>query len=306
METFASTIPCFGGDISPDGRKVFISAPAKINLFLKVLQKRTDGYHDIFSWFQAINLADHLEIEMIDSDHIEIVTDAADIPIGPKNLVYQAADLIRDEMESPPGFRIRIWKHIPVAAGLGGGSSDAAACIKGMNKLLGLGFSRERMEKLGLEIGSDVPFFFGRGQAEVTGRGENVRDLDFPLDYRAILVTPPVAIRASEAYGKVRLDLTNPFADISLKRRIQVREFFCAISGLENDLERALCSSYPILNKIRVKLEGTGADVIRLSGSGPTMFALISHKDIAEEKIFSACEGEGWDCRISDPVILPA
>ncbi len=306
METFASTIPCFGGEVSPDGRKVFISAPAKINLFLKVLRRRPDGYHDILSWFQALNLADHLQIETIDGDYIEIITDAMNIPTGPDNLVYQAAELIREEMKSPPGFRIRIWKHIPVAAGLGGGSSDAAACIKGINLLLGLGLSRAKMEKIGLEIGSDVPFFFGRGQAEVTGRGENVRDLDFPRDYRVLLATPPLAIRAAEAYGKLSLDLTNSFAGISLSHWRQAREFFCAISGLENDLERALCSSYPILDRIRVKLEGTGADIVRLSGSGPTMFALIGHKDLAEEKIFAACEGEGWDCRLCDPVILPA
>ena len=306
METFASTIPCFGGEISPDGRKVFISAPAKINLFLKVLRKRPDGYHDIFSWFQAVDLADHLEIEAIEGDHVEIVTGTADIPTGPENLIYQAAELIRDSMNSPPGFRIRIWKHIPVAAGLGGGSSDAAACIKGANKLLGLGWDRAKMERIGLEIGSDVPFFFGRGQAEVTGRGEKVRDREFPLDYRVVLVTPPVAIRAAEAYGKIRLALTKPFADISLKRWKEAREFFCAISGLENDLERNLCSSYPVLEKIRVRLEGSGADIVRLSGSGPTLFALIGHKDITEEKICAACEGEGWDCRACDPVTLPA
>lgn len=305
MKTFASTIPCFGGEVSPDGRKVFISAPAKINLFLRVLRKRPDGYHDIVSWFQALDLADHLEIETVDGDFIEIITDSADIPTGPDNLVYQAAELIREELESPPGFRIRIWKHIPVAAGLGGGSSDAAACIKGINHLLGLGLSRAAMEKIGLQIGSDVPFFFGRGQAEVTGRGEKVRDLEFPIDYRVLLATPPLAIRAAEAYGRVRLDLTNSFADISLNAR-EAREFFCAISGLENDLERALCSSYPVLEKIRVMLEGTGADIVRLSGSGPTMFALIGYKDIAESKIVAACEGEEWDCHWCDPVILPA
>ncbi len=306
METFASTIPCFAGEFSPDRRKLFISAPAKINLFLKVLRKRPDGYHDILSWFQALDLADHLEIEAIDGDYIEIVTDSADIPTGPDNLVYQAAELIREERQSLPGFRIRIWKHIPVAAGLGGGSSDAAACIKGINRLLGLGLSRSEMEQIGQEIGSDVPFFFGRGQAEVTGRGENVRDFDFPRDYRVLLVTPPLAIRAAEAYSRVSLDLTNSFAGISLSHWREAREFFCAISGLENDLERALCSFYPILEKIRVKLESTGANIVRLSGSGPTMFALFGHKDLSEETIVAACEGEEWDCRLCRPIILPA
>ncbi len=307
MKTFATSVPCFGGEISPDRKRIFISAPAKINLFLKVLGKRPDGYHDIHSWFQAVDLADHLEIEARSGNTVTVITDADNIPAGPENLVYQAARLMANRQAPGRGFIIKLWKHIPVAAGLGGGSSDAAACLKGINKLLDLGLTRRQMEEIGLDIGSDVPFFFSRGQAEVTGRGESVHEISLPVDYRVVLVTPPISIRASEAYAKMRMDLTNSFAGISLNSCQQAEELVCAISGVGNDLETALAESYPILGKIREGLKGTGADIVRLSGSGPTVFVLYSgHKAFTEEKIFAAFEGEGWGCYVTSPVILPA
>jgi len=307
MKTFPASIPNFGGEVSPDGKRIFISAPAKINLFLKVLGKRADGYHDIFSWFQALDLADHMEIEHTGTREITIITDSENIPTGPENLVYQAARRVQDRFGLDCGFRIELWKHIPMAAGLGGGSSDAAACIKGINKLLRLGLSRAEMGKIGLEIGSDVPFFFSRGQAEITGRGENVREISLPTDYRVVLVTPPVQIPAGEAYGKLRIGLTNSFSGISLNCCQLAEELFCAISRVGNDLEEALGVSYPVLDKIRERLVGTGPEIVRLSGSGPTMFALFGgHNDFADEKIIATFEGEGWGCHVADPVILPA
>jgi 4-diphosphocytidyl-2-C-methyl-D-erythritol kinase len=307
MIFFSASIPNFGGEISPDRKSIFISAPAKINLFLKILGKRRDGYHNIFSWFQALDLADRLEIEQTGTGDIVIETDSDDIPTGPENLVYQAARIIRDRFAADRGFNVKLGKQIPVAAGLGGGSSDAAACIKGINKLLTLNLSSDDMKDIGLEIGSDVPFFFSRGQAEITGRGENVREIELPTDYRVILVTPRIQIRAREAYGKIRFGLTNQFPGISLNCCHVTEDFFNTISDVGNDLERPLRLSYPVLDKIREGLKGTGADIVRLSGSGPTIFALFgSHSDFADEKIIAAFEGEGWGCRVASPAILPA
>lgn len=299
-------VPNFGGEVSPDGARVVISAPAKINLFLKALGKRPDGYHDVYSWFQALDLADHLEIEKVSGAEIEIITDATGVPTGPENLIYQAAGAIQARYAPQIGFRVRLDKRIPVGAGLGGGSSDAAAFIKGVNKLLNLGLTGRQMEEIGLKLGSDVPFFFSRGQAEVTGRGEKVRPISLPLDYRVVLVTPPFQIRAAEAYLRLRLDLTNPFTGIILMNCGQTRELFYVISGEANDLERALRESYPVLVRIRKELEKSGADIVRLSGSGPTMFALYGDRIKAEEKLRATCEGEGWGCVTADPIILPA
>ncbi len=274
---------------------------------MKVLGKRPDGYHDIYSWFQALDLADHMEIENTDGGGIDLTSDSDTIPTGGENLIFQAARRMKELYAPESGFRIRLWKHIPVAAGLGGGSSDAAACIKSINKLLQLRLSVEKMRKIGLEIGSDVPFFFSRGQAEVTGRGENVREIELPTDYRVFLVTPPLQIRAAEAYSRVKIGLTKPFSGVSLNCCQPAKELFRVISGVGNDLEGPLGISYPVLARIKKGLTGTGADIVRLSGSGPTVFALYGgHSGFTEKKIMAAFEGEGWGSCFASPVILPA
>jgi len=225
---------------------------------------------------------------------------------GPENLVYQAGLVMKREMGYSGGFRVRLWKRIPVGAGLGGGSSDAAAFIKGLDRLFGLGWSHQRLAETGLELGSDLPFFFSRGQAEVTGRGEIVKAIELPVDYQVVLVTPPFEIRAAEAYRKLRLDLTASFPSVKFKSCRQARELFYVVSGLENDLERALREFYPILDKIGEKLEKLGADIVRLSGSGPTMFALYGDTTLAEKTLRHAFRGEGWGLNLTRPAVLPA
>ncbi len=299
--------PDFKGTRSENGNSIFISAPAKINLFLKVTGRRADGFHDIFSWFQALDLCDHLEIEKTASPGIEIITNADNIPTGSDNLIYQAAELMLPHLSGAGGLKIRLWKSIPVGAGLGGGSSDAAAFIKGFVRLFGLNLDRRQLEKIGLSLGSDVPFFFSRGQAEVTGRGGIVKPIKLPVNYQVALVTPPFEIRAAEAYRKLKMDLTAPFAGIKLKSCRQAWELFGEVSGIINDLEPALRESYPILVKIERKLEKSGADIVRLSGSGPTMFALYKDTTIDwEQRLIQAFRGEGWGLKMARPVILPA
>lgn len=294
------------GEISADRRSIFISAPAKINLFLKVIGRRPDGYHDILSWFQALDLCDHLVIEKTAGPEIEIITDAANIPTGPENLIYQAALAMKRRIDYSGGFRITLWKNIPVGAGLGGGSSDAAAFIKGMARLFGQEWSHQTMAGLGLDLGSDVPFFFSRGQAEVTGRGDIVKPIELPVDYQVVLVTPPFEIRAAEAYRKIRLDLTASISSIKFNRCRQAKELFCIVSGLENDLESALREDYPILDSIGDRLSKLGADIVRLTGSGPTMFALYGDITLAERTLKHAFRGEGWGLNLASPIILPA
>lgn len=285
---------------------VIVSAPAKINLFLRVLGVRPDGYHDIFSWFQAIDLADSLEIEKLADRSIEIRTDCEGLPTGQDNLIYKAIKLLQERLAIRSGFRISLAKRIPVAAGLGGGSSDAAAVIKGVNRLLNIGLTRSEMASFGLEIGSDVPFFFGRGQAEVTGRGENVKEIELATEYQLVLATPPFGISAAEAYGKLNLDLTDSVQDISLSRCRQVDGLINAISGMANDLERGIFCSYPVLEEIRHKLAMTGADVVRMSGSGPTLFALYRDKCRTKEILAQASDGGKWGLALASPVTLPA
>lgn len=306
MKNGTATSSAFAPRLGPRPGTVTIAAPAKINFFLKVLGVRPDGYHDIFSWFQALDLADTLEIEATTDPSIMIVSDRADLPTGPENLIYKAIRLLREKYDVRSGFRVTLSKRIPIAAGLGGGSSDAASTIKGINHLLQLGLTRPEMAALGLQIGSDIPFFFSRGQAEVTGRGENIRDLHLATDYEVALATPPFGISAAEAYNRVNLDLTDSVQDISLSRCRQVDGLLHAISGMANDLERAICCSYPILEEIKQALAITGADVVRLSGSGPTLFALYREVDRTREKLAKASDGGKWGLIVASPVTLPA
>lgn len=306
MKNGSEILPVF--EPRPGGRRgtVVISAPAKINLFLKVLGRRPDGYHDIFSWFQALDLADTLEIEETSAPEIEISADKTDLPTGPDNLIHKAIKLLREKCRIRSGFRVILTKRIPIAAGLGGGSSDAAASMKAINHLLNLGLARPEMAAMGLQIGSDIPFFFSRGQAEVTGRGENVKDLQLATDYDVVLVTPPFGISAAEGYRGVNLDLTDSVQDISLSRCRQVDGLIHAISGMANDLERGLCYSYPVLEEIKRELAKTGADVVRLSGSGPTLFALYRDRNRTRETLAKAGDGGKWGLALASPVTLPA
>lgn len=305
MQSREITTPCFEGQVNESRKAIIISAPAKINLFLKVTGKRPDGYHNIYSWFQAIDLADHLEIELQDDAGIEISTNLDDLPTGEDNLVFKAARLIQDRSGVNAGFRVKLWKNIPVAAGLGGGSSDAAAFIKAADKLLNLGLSRAEMAEIGLEIGSDVPFFFSHGQAEVTGKGEKVKDITLPTDYYIGLAIPPFHISAGEAYRKLKMDLTGLNSSVSLRRCQQTGKLFGSIAAMANDLEMALLESYPILDKIKEELIKTGADIVRLTGSGPTVFALYRDKGLVRKELARSFERRGWGFKIAKPAILP-
>jgi 4-diphosphocytidyl-2-C-methyl-D-erythritol kinase len=306
MDLLPDFVPDFAGRFLDEENSVFISAPAKINLFLRVTGKRPDGYHDIFSWFQALDLCDHLQIEKKSRPGIEIITDASNIPTGPENLVYKAAEAMQKRVEGRSGVTVKLWKNIPVGAGLGGGSSDAAALIKGFDRLFGLRLSREEMVETGLKLGSDVPFFFSRGQAQVTGRGEIIEFIELPTDYQVALVTPPFEIRAGEAYRKLKLDLTAPLVSIRLKSCHQAQELIGIISEQVNDLEEALRESYPILVKIGDKLRETGADIVRMSGSGPTVFALYGDNFNRKNLLRSIIRGEAWGFNLARPIILPA
>ena len=264
-----------------DKHRLKISAPAKINLFLEVLNKRPDGFHNLNSIFQAVSLYDHLTFELTDSSEVELVltnqslTSQAPLPLDRTNLIVRAWEAVREFSPHTGGVRVRIEKNIPIAAGLGGGSADAAATIMAANLLLELGLKSDQMAELGLKVGSDIPFFFGRGQAVVTGRGEIVDESYYPTDYHLVLVTPRLAISTAEAYASLRIGLTKPKEPFNLSRCLTVMDFVIQIQNSVNDFERALFLSYPVLRKIKNGLLEIGASMVRMSGSGPTMFGLF-------------------------------
>ena len=186
-----------------------IHAPAKINLFLQVLGKRPDGFHNINSLIQAITLFDRLKIEKIDEPEcrVKLTGKLSSAPIE-NNLVMQAYKLLKDKFGLKHGIKVELEKNIPIAAGLGGGSSDCAAAMIAINLIFELGLSSLELVNFSLKLGSDIPFFFSKGQAIVSGRGEMTEETDFPVDYKIIVVSSDISVSTAQSYEAVNLNLT--------------------------------------------------------------------------------------------------
>ena len=239
-----------------------LKAPAKINWFLNVLGRRKDGYHDIVSLMQCITLSDSLVME--NSPTVEVVT-GADIP-GEENLVYKAARLMKEKTGSVSGVKITLHKEIPLAAGLGGGSSDAAATLMGLKRLWDLDCTPRDLAGLGEALGSDVPFFFHGPVSVVEGRGEIVSPVGLRKSYPLLLVKPEISISAAWAYAEYdkaprsREVLTKKHNNIKLFCRALERGDFAFLSSLQgNDLEPLVVRRYPVIGEIKHSLMLRGA-----------------------------------------------
>ncbi|MFQ5498854.1 MAG: 4-(cytidine 5'-diphospho)-2-C-methyl-D-erythritol kinase [Candidatus Zixiibacteriota bacterium] len=253
-----------------------IDVPAKVNMFLEVLSRRDDGYHNINSLFQAVSLYDRITFTVTESQESATVeSSATDIPKGPDNLMIRAFEAMKSEFALEKGLKAKIDKNIPVAAGLAGGSADAAATLVACNLLFDLNLSPADLALIGLRIGSDVPFFFGCGQAIVTGRGETVLPAVFPTDYWLVLVKPSMALSTAEAYAGLRMDLTAKRPDLNLSSCRSVEELVCSLEKTGNDFEKGHLRSFPELERIKDGLLANGARLVRMSGSGPTMFGVF-------------------------------
>jgi len=256
--------------------EIKLKAPAKINLFLKVLGKRDDGYHDIYSWFQAIDLYDFLTFKKTDDSKLSLkVENCPKVPEDDTNLVMKTAKLMFDSFDLSGGLEVSLEKNIPVSAGLGGGSSDSATTIYAINKLYCLGLDNEQMQEIGMKIGSDVPFFFSSGQAEITGRGEVIKDIKIPLDYDIVLIKPDFDISTKDSYYNLNLNLTMNTKTVNFLESRGFRKLIDQISPIGNDFETGAFLSYPELDEIRKALNGFGSLLTRMSGSGSTMFGLF-------------------------------
>ncbi|MBM4145391.1 MAG: 4-(cytidine 5'-diphospho)-2-C-methyl-D-erythritol kinase [Nitrospira sp.] len=269
-------------DLPSRSAPLYLRAPAKINWFLKIVGKRDDGFHNIISLMQSVNLYDSLVIEHADS--VDIATDP-DIPLH-DNIVYKTVNILKKHTHCTKGARIQLKKKIPVGAGLGGGSSDAAYALSGLNTLWGLQLSQEELNAIGAEIGSDVPFFLNGTSALVEGRGEKVTPLKIQSSVMLLLVKPPVSVSTAWAYtsfDKFDTDkLTKKPFDIKLFCQALNRKDFASLGKmLDNDLEEVVAERYPVIRQIRQKLTGTGAAISGMSGSGSTVFGVFENKDKA-------------------------
>jgi len=259
-----------------------LRASAKVNLVLEVLGKRPDGYHELSTVMQAVDLFDRLTVEAAAT--ITLETSEPALPTDDRNLVVRAARLLQEAAGIKAGARIVLDKRIPLAAGLGGGSSDAAATLLGLNKLWGLRWRRERLVELAVKLGMDVPFFLGRGRALGTSRGEVLSALPGVGGYALVLVNPGMVLSTQEVYGRVppgwraESDGTKRMLD-ALKKRNVVR----VAGALTNHLEHWVEPAMPVIGRMKAALFAAGALGAAMSGSGPTVFGLARSLDQARQ-----------------------
>lgn len=280
--------------------KIRVSSPAKVNLFLKVLRKRKDGYHQILSWIQLVDLEDRIEIERTERG-IKIACDHPGVPTGKSNLAYRAAQVFLMQSKIKSGVRIKLKKKIPVAAGLGGGSSNAASVLYGLNRLLGNQLSASKILSLARTLGSDVPFFLSFGSGLASGRGEIVRSIKLPLNYRLVLVNPGFEVSTRWAYSKVKPGNIFPQKVLKLKR-VTFRQMLSIAREIGNDLESVVEQKYPVIKLMVQKLYEQGALHAAMTGSGPTVFGIFTDKAKALGAAKGLRQGNSWRTWVATPI----
>ena len=257
-----------------------ILSPAKINLFLQVTGKRPDGYHELFSLMCCLDIFDVIFLQF-GGQKIEIDAPNSQIPLDETNIVHKAAALFFKKLKVTDGLSIRIEKSIPVAGGLGGGSSNAASTLIGLNQHYGFPFSRDELMSLGLELGADVPFFIFQKPAFASGVGEKLEAYPDCLPYHILLLNPGVEVNTGEVYRNLNLRLTK-CKKIITKPSLKESGFDASLH-LCNDLETVTISKYPIIESLKKQLLSHGALGALMSGSGPTVFGLFSDSHAAGE-----------------------
>ena len=257
-------------------QKIVMQAPAKVNYRLDVIGKRPDGYHDLRMIMQQVNLCDEVSIELSATPGIRVVCGSSAVPDGEGNIAWRAARALLDLSGSATGVSIAIDKRIPVAAGLGGGSSDCAAVLLGLNELLGLGLSRERLMEIGVTLGADVPFFVYARTALAEGIGERLSPLSAPPLW-VVLVNPNVPVSTAWVYRNLQLTQRDRLA--TLPDSFEDVASVCGV--LSNDLEAVTIHAFPVIDQIKQELLRLGADGSLMSGSGPTVFGLFADQAAA-------------------------
>jgi len=279
-------------------------AYAKINLTLDVLGKRLDGYHEIDMVMQTVELSDVVWVSERMEDTIQIDSTSSQMPLDERNLAHVAAREFFKYAGFSRGIQISIDKHIPVAAGLAGGSSDAAAVLRGLNRLFNTGYSLEQLAKLGAAVGSDVPFCVYGGCAIARGRGENIERCVHDMKAWAVLVRPPVFVSTVDVYtalGHVdaQLQTGTPSSRVMIQA-LQAGDFDAVVRHVGNDLRHAAEKMYPEISEYASRMQSTVGQSIFMSGSGPTLYLLAPSQQRAQ-RLYNALRGfmkEVYMCRL--------
>lgn len=256
---------------------LYVKAPAKINLTLDVLYKRLDNYHEIEMIMTTVDLADRIGLQGT-AKGIHIQSADRFVPNDSRNLAYQAAQLIKDTFNIKTGVIISLDKQIPVAAGLAGGSSDAAATLKGLNQLWQLNLSLDELAELGAKIGSDVSFCVYGGTALATGRGEVIEELPAPPHCWVILAKPSLGVSTADVYGAFDPDKAEHPDTQAMIAALREGNYEAMCDNLGNALESVTMNMHPEVGQIKEQMIKFGADAVLMSGSGPTVFGLVNQE----------------------------
>lgn len=264
--------------------KMELKALGKINLGLDVLGKRPDGYHDVRMVMQTIYLYDQITITKRKESGIGLSTNLFYLPVNENNLAYRAAKLLMDEFEIRSGVDIFLEKHIPVAAGMAGGSSNAAAVLYGINRMFDLGLSMEELMKRGVSLGADVPYCIMRGTVLAEGIGEILTPLPPMPRCQIVVAKPPVSVSTKMVYEKIdsRRIVEHPDID-GITEGLKEGDVTKIASRMGNVLEQVTEEEYPVIDKIKKLMNEDGAKGAMMSGSGPTVFGIFTEKSLAKK-----------------------
>lgn len=262
--------------------KIKLKALGKINLGLDVLGRRPNGYHDVRMVMQTVYLYDQILLEKTDKEGISLETNLFYLPVNENNLAYRAAKMLIDEFAIKEGVHISLEKHIPVAAGMAGGSSNAAAVLYGMNRLFHLGLTDQELMERGVKLGADVPYCIMRGTVLAEGIGEELTPLPAMPKCHVLLAKPPVSVSTQKVYEKLDAQEVTKHPDIDgILLGLQTGDLKKITSSMGNVLENVTITEYPQIERIKDVMKEEGALNAMMSGSGPTVFGIYDDKMLA-------------------------
>lgn len=264
--------------------QIELKALAKINLGLDVLGRRENGYHDVRMVMQSIYLYDEVRIEKAEPEEISVISNLSFLPTGEGNIAYKAAKLLKDEFQIKDGIKITLNKHIPVAAGLAGGSSNAAAVLFGMNRMFWLGLSQKELMERGVKLGADVPYCIMRGTVLAEGIGEELSVLPAMPKCTVLIAKPPVSVSTKVVYEALDSGNIVKHPDIDgIIEGLQNRDLRQVAASMGNVLEDVTIPMHPVIEDIKNEMKACGALNAMMSGSGPTVFGLFESRAAARE-----------------------
>lgn len=259
-------------------------AYAKINIGLDVLRRRPDGYHEVKMIMQTVDIYDDLVLKRVAKPGIQLQTDKEELPVNRDNLIYRAAALLMEEKGITEGVKITLTKRIPIAAGMAGGSSDAAAALRGLNVLFDMGYSVEELQRLGVKLGADIPYCIVGGTMLSEGIGEILTPLPTPPDAHLVVAKPDINVSTAFVYGNLHVERLKDHPDIDgMVQALSGRDLQGICDRMGNVLETVTVREYPVIEEIKEVMIKNGALNALMSGSGPTVFGIFTDRKQAEE-----------------------